>query len=261
MSGFLGRLLARSREGMNDVRPRLPGRFEPVRNELGHFAPATEIIERSKNDAMPGPRPDPQTATRPHTPEPPHPQPAHRGKLTQHEPLAPQHTDQRAPASPAVPRPQHNTTSQTARPAGSTARAEEPERTRESHRRPAQSNVRSAHPARTAPTEPRSASTMPRTRAKEANRNAETPTTEPVIAGARRAGVRTERRARPVEPRPAAKDEEQSDDEPVIRIHIGRIDVRAIQEGPPAPAATPARQQPKRLTLEEYARERGRGER
>jgi hypothetical protein len=101
---------------------------------------------------------------------------------------------------------------------------------------------------------------MPHTRPKKAGRNAETPT-EPVIAGARRTEMRTEQRARPVEPRPVAKDEEPSDDEPVIRIHIGRIDVRAIQEGPPAPAAAPARPQPKRLTLEEYARERGRGER
>jgi hypothetical protein len=259
MNGFLGRLLARSREGMNDVRPRLPGRFEPVRNEPDRFAPATETIERSENVATPGRLPDPQTARRPHAPDPPQPQPIHRGKLTQEEPLALQHTDQRANASPAVPRPQHNTTLQTARP-GSTTRAEEPERTRESHRIPAQPAVRSQHPVRTTPTGPRSMETMPRTRAKESGRNAETPT-EPVIASERRAETRAERPARPVTPRPAPKDEEASNDEPVIRIHIGRIDVRAIQEGPPNTAATPTRPQPKRLTLEEYARERGRGER
>jgi hypothetical protein len=143
---------------------------------------------------------------------------------------------------------------------GSTARAEEPERTRESHRIPAQPDVRSAHPVRTTSTEPRSAEVLARTRPKESGRNVETPT-EPVIAREGRAEARTERTARAVVPRPAPKDAEPSDDEPVIRIHIARIDVRAIQEGPPAPAAAPARPQPKRLTLEEYARERGRGER
>jgi hypothetical protein len=259
MSGFLGRLLARSREGVHDVRPRLPGRFEPARNEPDRFAPATEIVVRSENDSTSGPRPDRQIARHRSTRDAPQPQPVHRGKLTQEEPLAPQHTGQRAFAPPAVPRPQHNTTFETARP-GRTARAEEPERTRESHRIPAQPDVRSQHPVRTTPTEPRSVETMPRTRAKESGRNAETPT-EPVIASERRAETRAERPARPVTPRPAPKDEESSNDEPVIRIHIGRIDVRAIQEGPPNTAATPTRPQPKRLTLEEYARERGRGER
>jgi hypothetical protein len=46
---------------------------------------------------------------------------------------------------------------------------------------------------------------------------------------------------------------------PIIRIHIGRIDVRAERETPaPKPVRKPVTPQ---LTLEEYARLRSRGER
>lgn len=56
----------------------------------------------------------------------------------------------------------------------------------------------------------------------------------------------------PIEPQPAPQ--------PVVRITIGRIEVRAERENTPRPAR-PARPEPGRLTLEEYARQRSRGER
>ena len=51
------------------------------------------------------------------------------------------------------------------------------------------------------------------------------------------------------------REESNHAEPPVVRIHIGRIDVRAITPPPPQPASKPAPAQP-RLTLDEYLRQR-----
>jgi hypothetical protein len=50
-------------------------------------------------------------------------------------------------------------------------------------------------------------------------------------------------------------EESQQEEAPVVRIHIGRIDVRAITQAPAQPASKPAPAQP-RLTLDDYLRQR-----
>jgi hypothetical protein len=51
------------------------------------------------------------------------------------------------------------------------------------------------------------------------------------------------------------REESNHAEPPVVRIHIGRIDVRAITPPPPQPASKPAPAQP-RLTLDDYLRQR-----
>ncbi len=51
------------------------------------------------------------------------------------------------------------------------------------------------------------------------------------------------------------REESNHTEQPVVRIHIGRIEVRAITPPPPQPASKPAPAQP-RLTLDDYLRQR-----
>lgn len=250
MSDFLGRLLARTRDEADVIRPRLPGRFEPVRAE-GRLDVVESVTAPTQNT------PQPRPATR----QPPLPErlvedrrPVHRGRLTKE----PRSTEQK-PADPpiATPRPTHSDRGEARR----VTQVREPAGQRDPDTRgkpgphapapaphviPARSLVTPADPVRArdgidVPPAPEKPPRTPRAAVHPhaEHRNDESPA---------------------VRPRLPEQETRDADGEPVIRIHIGRIDVRAIHDAPPAPTR-PSRPEPKRLTLEEYARERGRGER
>jgi hypothetical protein len=58
-------------------------------------------------------------------------------------------------------------------------------------------------------------------------------------------------------PRIAVRDRPQTASDPVVRIHIGRVDVRAVMAAPPRPAPRDRRQ--RLTTLDEYVLKRERG--
>lgn len=249
MSEFLGRLLARTRDEADVIRPRLPGRFEPVRTEGTLEAVETaDAHPQESPPAVPIPRRR-QVAEEPVEER----RPVHRGRLTDEPRMAEEPSPRRPSAAPRatyaertashrVPPPR-----ETVRQPESQSRSEpalpEPKPTRRvaSTRSPVIPDpvrVRDDNDVRRVSEEP------PPTPHPIARPNAEPTRVEPAS----------------VRPRLPQNESRDVDDEPVIRIHIGRIDVRATHEAPPTPAR-PARPEPKRLTLEEYARERGRGER
>jgi hypothetical protein len=255
MSGFLGRLLARNRDGMNPVRPRLPGRFEPVRMDNDRHQPDPDDV-RAPDAPSAAIRSAPTRREPATTGQPVEPDRSHRGRLN-----LPQPADSTPP--PAVP----ISAAQTVEPAPTPdvqPRAQ-PDRERAEHR-----SAREPKPVKVQPSEsPEPTHDAPRMSARHEPMRSDVRdetlprAVRPLEPGAPDgSSVRavSQPRPRPASPKAATRRERADEPSQVVRIHIGRIEVRAVHEPPPAPAPTPP-PQPRRLTLEEYARQRQRGER
>jgi hypothetical protein len=245
MKDFLSRLVQREREPRASILPRLPARFEPV-------APARVELHRHVEAPLPASNAAGIT-TRPRDVMP---ETVHRGRLddaadgslparpvpeVEERPELPAHT--RAPQQPV-----HNAVS----------RAPEA---------PPASTIVQAAAVASAPVEPHSLPAPPAIPAMSREPAATTRDREaraPAHSGDAARPLRIEPAPRVVAA-PAVVDaerrerEEQRDATSTIQVTIGRIEVRASME--PAPPAPVRLQEPARLTLEEYLRQRRSGER
>lgn len=269
MNDFLGRLLARSRSTAADIRPRLPGWYESVRPARGAAVagPGPRAVDGVPDDAHAdgaGAFVARQPQARPDSPEPASP---HRGRLHVTEQAAVGDDDGESvarPVRPGGPGVVHR--ARASAPLDSLRVVMHPlvDDAPLPPRLPGEAPVTPLRSPLDVPVrvrgmdEPGEAMDLARHSGETANE-----TEVPRRASAGRERAITPSPVTPAPPGPARDvvriEERAREESPAIRIHIGRIDVRAVHE---APAEAPApRPQLKRLTLEEYARERERGQR